>query len=598
MVRLLAVARQPAGAQAFSFNFSFANSTQSLLIACCLGLLFSSQSLAQTEAQQRDAQAQQEILQQLNLGETRPQLPGPDDSTPSFKVPKRVLPMVQIPDDDANADLLAGGTIDVRSFRFVGNEVISDELLAEVTRPFLGEGKSYGALLEARDRVTRAYIDAGFISSGAVLAEQTFDDGVIVLNVVEGRLTSVEIRSEGRLHDRYLTSRLIGDGSPLNINDVSERLRRLKTDPAVSRVTAELIPGTERGTSLLSIEVEETERWWASGETDNYASPSIGSYRGRAKAGYRNLSGWGDSTLLTYTGAEGLHNIVLDTGIPIRSDGTKLEFRVRQAWSEIVDSPGFSLDIEGRSQSYRVQLQRPLVESRSKKIGVFVNAEWKRSKTLLAGSLLSFSPGDDAGLSTVTVLRMGAHMLKLAPNRAYAGRVTFNFGLDALDATENSDAGRSEFFTWLIQLQGVEYLPWYGMRIHSRFDAQLARDRLLGLEKFSIGGHSTVRGYRENGMVRDQGFAASLELRIPLAKFGYLRRLELGVFGDTGYARDRGIDKRKDWLSSFGLGLHLEVTQHVRASIEWAGGLDSIAALTENDLQDHGLHFSLQVRFP
>ena len=82
-----------------------------------------------------------------------------------------LLRPIEIPADDPAADLFAGGKISVRGFRFVDNRALSDEKLEEVTQSYIGEGRRYGALLEARDRVTRAYVDAGYISSGAVLAD-------------------------------------------------------------------------------------------------------------------------------------------------------------------------------------------------------------------------------------------------------------------------------------------------------------------------------------------------------------------------------------------------------------------------------------------
>ena len=49
-----------------------------------------------------------------------------------------------------------------------------------------------------------------------------------------------------------------------------------------------------------------------------------------------------------------------------------------------------------------------------------------------------------------------------------------------------------------------------------RMDSQISRDPLLSLEQFAIGGHASVRGYRENQIVRDSGAVVSAEARLPL----------------------------------------------------------------------------------
>ena len=59
-------------------------------------------------------------------------------------------------------------------------------------------------------------------------------------------------------------------------------------------------------------------------------------------------------------------------------------------------------------------------------------------------------------------------------------------------------------------------MGWRESHLILRASTQLASDALLAMEKFVVGGHATVRGYRENQFVRDNGFAASAELRFPL----------------------------------------------------------------------------------
>lgn len=100
-----------------------------------------------------------------------------------------------------------------------------------------------------------------------------------------------------------------------------------------------------------------------------------------------------------------------------------------------------------------------------------------------------------------------------------AARSTLSFGLDALGATTHGgDAPDGRFFAWLAQLQWGHRLPerYRGSELIARLDAQLTGDRLLSLEKFGMGGLRTVRGYQENQLVRDNGIAGSVELRVPV----------------------------------------------------------------------------------
>ncbi|RQW77921.1 MAG: ShlB/FhaC/HecB family hemolysin secretion/activation protein, partial [Methylococcus sp.] len=132
----------------------------------------------------------------------------------------------------------------VKSFRFEGNWVFSDAELAGVTRPFTGRELDAGELEEARRAVTLHYISRGYLSSGAVLPDQDPIDGVVVMKIVEGRLTEIHLEGNRWLSDRYLTGRLQRWSSPvLNLLELQDGLQQLRQNPNVDQINAELKPG-------------------------------------------------------------------------------------------------------------------------------------------------------------------------------------------------------------------------------------------------------------------------------------------------------------------------------------------------------------------
>lgn len=542
----------------------------------------------------------------LGPGEARPALPPRELEADDTPIPGRTLPRIQIPEDDGSASALSGGVIEIKAFHFSGNLALSDAELAVVTESYLGEGRRYSTVLEARDRVTRAYVDAGYISSGAVLPAQDFSDGVVEITIIEGQLTSIDVTTDGRLRTRYFTSRLEANGGTLNVNTLRESLRRLKRDPRITAVAAELIPGDALGESVLSIAVDEAVPYWASAKFDNYAPVSIGEYRGRFRAGHRNLSGWGDTWSVAYSVAEGLNDVDLRVEVPLNRWDTSLELWMRRAWSEIVeDVIADSFDIESKTQAYGFRLRQPVLRERGQEARIFFAGDWKRGRGYLAGE-----PGIDIlnpnkGFSTVAVLRTGGDYLLRLKRRALAARITASVGLDVLGATPlRENAGEKfpdgKFVSGLLQVQAVEYLPWYDMRLQTRIDAQIADARLLGLEQYALGGHNTVRGTRENLLVRDQGVVGSIELRLPLPHPDPVRRLELGFFADGGYGRNFESSKSGVGLLFLGVGIHADIWRHVRIALEWAQKVEKTGGVTgdKKALQDDGLHISLLVRFP
>jgi hemolysin activation/secretion protein len=151
--------------------------------------------------------------------------------------------------------------------------------------------------------------------------------------------------------------------------------------------------------------------------------------------------------------------------------------------------------------------------------------------------------------------------------------------------------------SWLGQLQWAHRLPkkLLGGEVVTRFDVQLANQALVGIEKFSVGGRRTVRGYRENQYVRDNGLVASVELRVPIL---YDRRgraiAQLVPFVDYGRSwNEEGITSTED-IASIGVGLRVSPWEWLRGELYWGGRLKK-APKVGDDIQNDGIHFAIVV---
>jgi hemolysin activation/secretion protein len=115
---------------------------------------------------------------------------------------------------------------------------------------------------------------------------------------------------------------------------------------------------------------------------------------------------------------------------------------------------------------------------------------------------------------------------------------------------------------------------------------------LLSLEQFSLGGIDTVRGYRENQLVTDNGVFGSIELRLPLTSDP--NTLQIAPFFDIGTTwNNQGLNPDPSTLASLGLGLRWLITPNLSVRLDY--GVPLIDSNTEGDtLQDSGFYFSIQ----
>ena len=159
------------------------------------------------------------------------------------------------------------------------------------------------------------------------------------------------------------------------------------------------------------------------------------------------------------------------------------------------------------------------------------------------------------------------------------------------------DLPDSQFLSWLGQFQWARRFDPWGVEAVFRTDVQLTSSPLPSLEQFSMGGHATVRGYRENQLVRDQGAVASLEFRIPLWRDSVgIPILQLAPFADVG----RSWNRRRSELSprtlySAGVGLRFRISEYVDGNVYWGEQLRDIPSPQDHDLQDDGIQFRLVV---
>ncbi|MCP4700658.1 MAG: ShlB/FhaC/HecB family hemolysin secretion/activation protein [Gammaproteobacteria bacterium] len=519
------------------------------------------------------------------------------------------------------------GKLRVGEFKLEGNSVLSTAELKELIKAYEGRSITAEELQDVRNRITQHYIDKGYINSGAIIPDQEIIDGIVTIRIIEGRLTELAVSSGSDdkklwLRERYIRGRLGFDKNEvLNTKALQERLQIFQQNPLIRRFNAELGPGIRPGEAALKLEVTEERPWEINFNFDNHRSPSVGSYQGELEARHRNLTGWGDTLYGRVGRTEGLEDYALDYAFPLNRYDTTLALHAEHSDSEVVTEPFKQIDVESKAKTYSVTVRHPLLKTYTKGfhykvLELGLGLEKRRSETSLLGQPYSFSPGVQDGVSKLAVIRFSQNWLDRSRERVIALYSSFGFGIDALDATIND--GRDiqnnaavepdgEFVTWTGQFRWVERLPKFrGSQLRLRVDTQLSTDDLLPLEKFAIGGASTVRGYRENQLTRDIGAVASLELQVPVTRWRIKKLSDqegdgivyLAPFFDIGTGSNLDLDTPSpETISSIGLGLLWSPSRYIHTELYYGKALKSVESSEEHDLQDDGISFSLQLQY-
>ena len=129
----------------------------------------------------------------------------------------------------------------------------------------------------------------------------------------------------------------------------------------------------------------------------------------------------------------------------------------------------------------------------------------------------------------------------------------------------------------------------------ARGDLQLAADSLVPLEQFGLGGQLSVRGYRQDVLLTDNGMLLSAEFRLPILrapKMGGL--LQLTPFVDIGKGwNHNGKNPSPSTLVGTGLGLLWTQGDDFSVRLDWGIPLTSVEG-EKRSLQENGLYFSVR----
>ena len=491
-------------------------------------------------------------------------------------------------------------SIKIDNFEIVGSSVFSQQKLQEVTEPFVGRPLSFAELFQVRSAITKLYTDNGYINSGAYIPEQEINSGKLTIQILEGGLEAINVTGTKRLDPNYIRKRLeIAAGKPVHVDSLLEALQMLRIDPLVENISAELSAGISPGTSLLDIEIEEADAFTVATTFDNARSPSVGTNRRIVGLNHKNLLGFGDNFDFKYTNTDGSNSFDFAYAIPINARNGKLSFSYGMNSNDVIEEPFNPLDIESESRYYELSFRQPIIQKPNTELSLGLAFSRLESETSLLDTPFALSRGaDEEGRTRISAVRFFQEWVNRNEKQVIAARSQFSIGVDIFDATINEDAPDSSFFAWRGQGQWVRRLDEDFLFL-LRGDVQLSTSSLVPLEQFRVGGFNSVRGYRQDLLLGDNGLFASAELRIPILRISSLDGVvQLAPFFDIGtiWNKDDEIEIENDILPSIGLGLNFSAGDRFSARLDWGIPLVDID-IDSNSLQEDGIYFSINYNF-
>jgi hemolysin activation/secretion protein len=451
-----------------------------------------------------------------------------------------------------------------------------------------------GQIQEVAAAVTEHYRGAGYILAQAFVPAQEVKDGVVFIEVLEGKLGTVVFQGNEMYRDAVLAApfeELID--TPVTAAGIETAILHTSDFPGVS-VFGVFQPGTEVGETDLIMRVQEERGWQASLRADNYGTRFTGQYRVFADLQWNNPTGVGDrfyAAILRQFDPTNGRFWQLEYERPVGPPGTSIGISgQRNPFDVGSDLAAFGLS--GESEILRLFGRHSLIRSRERNVSTIVT--WRRSNAETS------DPTGVVAEDRLSVLEVEFDFDSI-DSRARGlnlGALGFTFGLgDLLGGVGDSGAADLGSCPSRTGASGAcatnDFLKAYGsysrlqtisedISILLRTEGQFSSDLLTSLEQFNIGGPASVRAYPVSEALFDSGVFGSLELtvnapgfaRVPA--FGGLtwgQLLRVSFFSDLAYGHlndARPNERGNATFYGYGAGLAFGYPGAVQGRLQYA----------------------------
>ena len=492
-------------------------------------------------------------------------------------------------------------TFEIRGFEVTGNTVLTEQAVYDALEGFTGPEKLSADVEAARNHLESLYHDMGYPTVLVNIPEQTVDDGLVTMQVIESRIRWVKVTG-----NRYFTKEKIMSALPsfrsgtiLYVPHVKEDLARLNTNPDFT-VTPVLKPARELGFIDVELKVEDRLPLHASLEINNRSTHTTSDLRANAMVRYENLwqkehalsvqyqtapeapeevqvlavsyvlpSPWAGSHLIALFGVASDSETAFGEGFQVTGKGSLLGAR-------------YVIPLDSRDNYYHTFTLGLDYKDFDETLGFGAEEDEEALQTPITYLPLSLAyRGTHAG-------RTGMTRLDTALNMAFRGIVT--------DQEEFSIKRRRARGNYLYATLGLERLQdlFWGFGLLGRVDGQIASQPLISNEQYSAGGMESVRGYKENEVMGDHAFHGTLELSAPNLRevFGLKGNVEIVPYGFYDYAwlmlKDvlEGQDKYTE-IDGAGVGVRGKLTKHISFRMDWATALKDTDNVRQGDTEVH-----------
>ncbi len=471
--------------------------------------------------------------------------------------------------------------VKIQKIEFSPSQIFSEEELQQMAEPLLNQDVTMTDIKALIDKINRSYIINDYVTSRAYLPPQQIENGVLKIELFEGRVGEIIVKGNTWTRKSYITKRIgLEEGELFKLRVLEKSLIKFNNDhydytKNPLSLKAKLAPGKTQGTTDIIVDTNDPLPFHITGIFDNAGRDTIGLLRGGVTGAVDSLTGnrdrlygggyFGRSTQIAFA----------DYNIPVNKYGTRVGASFAYNHINVVTGPFKPFDISGTAFVYTGYVTHPLINRPDMSLSTYTAGNYKRSKTYFT-EVPIFDTSVYSGTQGITL-------------RKDTKRGIWYTGHYVTVGYYDTEASHDVYYKYEGNLTRLHDFG-HGIIGQFRASGQMASDKTLPwIEQYQIGGISNVRGYSEGVLIGRSGFFLSGELITPIPfmpkkvgteKLGYVNLREMikaAFFCDFGavfpYKGEGASVESSDFLASIGPGIRIRFNDEFSARVYWGFGL-------------------------
>lgn len=492
----------------------------------------------------------------------------------------------------------ASASFQVNRFELEGTVPVDQAFIDELLTPYQNQSHSVESVLEVSAVLEKALHDEGYSFYRVVLPEQPVGkSGIVKLKIVAFTLGTIDIDGNKHFDDENIFNALPGlvIGESPNPNDLVHELKVASHHPLKNvRLTFK----QSKTVNQLRATVDVVDA-----KPDNFAlilsntgSDSTGDYRLTGSYQHTNLFNKDHILNLSYTTSPEQTGDVKQYGgsysLPIYSQRAWLTGYMVQ--SDVDSGTIAGLDISGAGTMMGLHYLRYLGRIDTYEHWLDVGFDDRLFENDILFGTFSLIP--DVRSAPISLTYKGEFPWR---------QQQFNFHVQYNANTGmGSDNNKLAYWgnrlyaerNWSHMRYGMTVTHAYkGWELKGNLSGQYTDDILISGEQFGLGGATSVRGYEEREISKDNGYTIKLEVSRP-----WFEKTRLVGFADFGEGSSENVlpgdPPKTQTIASIGAGIRWQYENKFLASIDLAHALKEGAA-GQTDDGDNKIHATVMMNF-